>query len=226
LAPAKDPSGTMRVDVLTSDREHPIVPRLEAWVAGVQPEHDARLCFDPSELEGGRVLFLVSCAKIVGPELRSRYDHCLVLHASDLPQGRGWSPHVWELLAGAEHLTLSLLDAEDPVDSGAIWAKLRFPIDRNWLFDEINAALFGAELELMDRALTLIAEGHQPTPQPEEGVTSYPRRRPSDSELDPERPLAELFDQLRLADPVRYPAYFELRGRRYTLELRVAGEDS
>ncbi len=216
----------MRVDVLTSDRQHPIVPRLEAWVASARPDHEARLCFDPSELEGGRVLFLVSCARIVGPELRSRYDHSLVLHASDLPRGRGWSPHVWELLGGAEHLTLSLLDAEEPVDSGAIWAKLQVPIDRSWLFEEINAALFDAELELMDRALSLVADGHQPTPQPEEGSSSYPRRRPSDSEVDPQRPLAELFDQLRLADPIRYPAYFELRGRRYTLELRAAEEES
>ena len=216
----------MIVDVLTSDRTHPIVPQLLEWVADVGSEHDARLCFDVDDLRGGAVLLLVSYSCIVGPTLRAKYDHCLVLHASDLPRGRGWSPHVWELLDGAEHLTLSLISAEDPVDSGAIWAKLRIPIDRSWVFDEINAALFSAELELMSRALVLVAEGHRPDPQAEGQATSYPRRRPSDSELDPERPLTDLFDQLRVADPVRYPAYFEMRGRRYRLLLQPEEEES
>ncbi len=219
------PGAGMTIEVLTSDRDHPVVPQLEAWVADANRGHAARLCYDTSELRGGDVLFLVSCAQIVGPEVRARYAHCLVLHASDLPRGRGWSPHVWELLAGAEHLTLSLLDAQEPVDSGAIWAKLEVPIDRSWLFEEISAALFDAELALMDRALVLIAEGHAPTPQPEEGSTYHRRRRPSDSELDPRRPLAELFDLLRVADPVRYPGFFELRGRRYIVQLKAAEED-
>lgn len=48
---------------------------------------------------------------------------------------------------------------------------------------------------------------------PQKGVASYyRRRRPADSQLDPERTLAEQFDLLRVVDNDRYPAFFEWRG--------------
>ena len=49
--------------------------------------------------------------------------YTLVLHASDLPDGRGWSPHVWDVISGKSSLTLSLINAEDSVDTGHIWKK-------------------------------------------------------------------------------------------------------
>ena len=66
-------------------------------------------------------------------------------------------------------------------------------------------------------------------PSPLEGIeqcgepTSYPRRVPPDSRLDPNRTIAEQFDLLRVADPVRLPAYFLHRGRRFVLVLQPDG---
>lgn len=59
------------------------------------------------------------------------------------------------------------------------------PISDPWLFGEISAVLSDAELGLMGRVLVLLTEGRTPTPQSEEGVTSYPRRGPWDSEPNP-----------------------------------------
>ena len=79
-----------------------------------------------------------------------------------------------------------------------------------------------AELALMDWAL---AHAHEVQPREQHGTPSYYRKRsPADSRIDPERPLAELFDLLRVADPERYPAHFEYRGRRYRLRLEPMGE--
>ena len=56
---------------------------------------------------------------------------------------------------------------------------------------------------------------------PQTGEASYyRRRRPVDSQLDPERTLAEQFDLLRVVDNDRYPAFFEWRGRRYGLLIQ------
>ena len=43
-----------------------------------------------------------------------------MIHASDLPKGRGWSPHIWGLINEAQQITISLLEAVDKVDSGDI----------------------------------------------------------------------------------------------------------
>lgn len=48
----------------------------------------------------------------------------------------------------------------------------------------------------------------------------YSRRRPADSQLDPERSLAEQFNLLRVGDDQSYPAFFHLGGRRYSVQIR------
>lgn len=210
----------MRIDLLCTNPAHPVVPFLLRWVVDRSHEHDLRLIQDESELETGDILYLVSCSQLIGAEDRARYSHVMVLHASDLPVGRGWSPHIWDILAGKEELTLSLLAAEGGVDTGAIWAKRRFAVPRHALHDEINALLFQAELELMDRGIEMVAAGEAPTPQAAEGGSYHPRRTPEDSRLDPTRPLADLFDQIRVADPDRFPAFFEMHGKTYDITLK------
>ena len=40
-----------------------------------------------------------------------------MIHESDLPHGKGWSPIQWQILEGSDSITITLLDAEDKVDS-------------------------------------------------------------------------------------------------------------
>ncbi len=59
--------------------------------------------------------------------------------------------------------------------------------------------------------------------RPQLGQAShYRRRRPADSELDPQRSLAEQLNVLRVVDNQRYPVFVELQGRRYELLIQAA----
>lgn len=210
----------MLIDIFCTDPNHPVVPRLRAWIDARDDDISVRLIHDRSELTRGNILFLVSCSQLIARDDRDRYDHVMVLHASDLPKGRGWSPIVWDILAGKKELTASLLTAEAGVDTGAIWAKQRFRVPKHALHDEIISQLFDAELELMDTGIKMVLSGERPTPQPEGGSSYHQRRRPEDSRLDPTRPLSELFNQIRVADPDRYPAFFDLHGKTFELTIR------
>ena len=171
-------------------------------------------------MTGGDFLFLASCGEIVPSFVRERFRRCLVIHASDLPRDRGWSPHVWAILEGADEITVSLLDAADPVDSGAIWHQERFSLTGTETFDEINSLLFATELRLMDWA---VANCSVATPRQQSGATSYRQRRtPADSRVLPEQTIAEVFDLMRVCDPERFPAFFKFRGACYTLTMRRA----
>jgi methionyl-tRNA formyltransferase len=206
-----------QVSILCSDPRHPVNGHLERWVHERAARCSARVHRDVAELQGGDFLFLVSCQQIVSQAVCSRFRHALVIHASALPQGRGMSPHVWQILEGRTALTVSLLTAEAGLDTGDIWAQREFAVDPGALHDEIHAALFDAELGLMDWALDHCDSA---TPRAQQGEASwYRRRKPADSEIDPARPLAESFDLLRVADPDRYPAYFRLHGRRYRIRI-------
>ena len=207
----------LQVSVLCSDPAHPVNAWLERWLERNRTRADITIHRSKSELSGGDFLFLISCHELIGKDLRDLYRHTLVIHASDLPKGRGWSPMAWEVLSGADTITVSLLNAEDAVDSGDIWEKRSFAVDGTELLSELNDKLFAIELELMDWALDN-CDSAVPTPQSGE-PTHWPRRTPEDSEIDPEKPLAESFDTIRIADPDRFPAFFDLRGARYTIRL-------
>jgi methionyl-tRNA formyltransferase len=168
-------------------------------------------------LRTGDILFLISCHEILDTAARSQYRYALVLHASDLPKGRGWSPFVWQVLEGARRITVSLITAAELVDTGAIWHQLPVELTGLETFEELNTALFRCELALMNWAVEHI-EGR--SPQSQVGTpTYYKRRTPKESELDPDRSLRDQFDILRTADPVRYPAHVVIGGRRYILTL-------
>lgn len=209
----------MDITVICTDRRHPVFAHLERWCRQNSHAHRIDLSDNVDALPGGDILFLISCSKIIGRAIRDTYRHVLVIHASDLPEGRGWSPLVWQLLEGRKDIAVTLLAAEDPVDSGAIWAKRWLHFEGHELIDEINAALFNTELELMDLAVAE-ADTICPKLQDEVGASWYSRRKPEDSRLDPHRTLAEQFNMLRVADSERYPAFFELHGHRYEIILR------
>lgn len=205
------------VVILCSDPHHPVNPWLEAWADRHADRAQIRIERDYRTLVGGDFLFLVSCHQIIRKPVRDLFRHTLVLHASALPRGRGMSPHVWQVLEGCQQLTLSLLNAEDELDSGEIWAQRNIPLSGTELHDEIHALLFAAETELMSWALEHCDHSR---PRQQRGEPSYYRKRtPQDSRIDPTRPLAESFNLLRIADPDRYPAFFEMHGQTYRIRI-------
>ena len=114
-----------------------------------------------------------------------------------------------------------MLEAEDKVDTGAIWSQISFKLEGHELYDEINQRLFAAELELMDFAVSNSGK-IVPRQQPKKDASYYPRRTPADSEIDPRQPLVKSFNLLRVADPQRFPAFFYHQGHKYIIRLEKA----
>lgn len=216
---ASDEGCCLKIDLLCSSQDHPVNPWLATWREDPSQRHDVRVVRSRDELETGDILFLISCTEIIPAKLRALYKHCVVLHASDLPKGRGWSPHVWAILEGARTITVSAVKAEGRVDSGDVWSKKTFCVAADQLWHEINASLFKTEISLIDRVIGMIENGDAPRPQPDEEATYYPRRTPRDSKLDPNLTIAEQFDLMRVSDPDRYPAFFEMHGTLFSISL-------
>lgn len=210
---------SMKISILITDPTHPVVKSLQVWMRDMSTRgHCVLLVHDKAELCGGDILFLVSCSQIIREKERKSYKATLVLHASDLPRGRGWSPHIWSILGGASQITVSLLEASEPVDSGAIWLKTNFTLEGHELLPEINAKLFAAELLLMSQAVEQF-ETIKPIQQVGDPGSYMPKRSVSDSQLDPNKTIAEQFDLLRIVDSQRYPAFFDYRGKRYLIKI-------
>lgn len=214
----------MKITVVCPQPSHPVFPYLARWTERAGDRHEIVLTSRLDEAVGGDVLFLISCDQIVDRIIRSRYQKTLVVHSSDLPEGRGWSPQIWQILEGRSEIVISLLEAEDKVDSGDIWLKETLVFKGHELFDEINEKLYTLWLQMLDFAVDNF-DKIDPQPQPATGVTYYRRRTPEDSELDPKESIESQFDLLRVADPLRYPAFVRLRGHKYEVLLKKVGLD-
>ncbi|MBH0078181.1 formyltransferase family protein [Pseudoalteromonas sp. NZS11] len=209
----------LRVTLICSDKNHPVFKCLEMWKEVNSKKYTIDLFTSINEVSArGDILFLVSCTEIVKTRHRELFDHTLVLHASDLPKNRGWSPHIWAVINGESKIVLSLLEAEDKVDTGRIWKKIDIQLDGTELYDEINKKLFDAELLLLSWACENI---NSVKPQAQDEIASnYLRKRtPEDSELNINQSLKEQFNQLRVCDPERFPAYFYINGCKYKIKV-------
>jgi len=216
--------GGLRITVLSDRRswQNPAISGLlaEAMAAG----HAVRWVHHPRHLVPGDICFLLGCQKIVTAEHRALHMATVVVHASDLPRGRGWSPWTWRVLEGANHLTVSLLAAEDPVDSGNVFLQTEIDLDGTELVGDLRQRIAEATRRLcrqfLDAFPDILAHGRPQAGDP----TWYSRRRPADSELDPAQPLESQFNLLRVADSVDFPAYFRMNGCRYVLRIAHGDE--
>jgi methionyl-tRNA formyltransferase len=189
--------------------------------------HDSTFARSHEEIRSGDVAFYLSCTRITPPEVLALNRLNLVVHASKLPRGRGFSPLVWQVLEGKNSIPLTMIEAAEPVDSGPIHMTSEIQFSGHELNSEMRDVM-GQEIVAM--CLGYIDGAGYPTPVEQVGEpTFYRRRRSSDSRLDPDRTLGEQFDLLRVVDNERYPAFFDFRGRRFVLRIEdvgAAGEQS
>lgn len=198
----------MKIDILFNDKYHPAFHYFEEW-CGV---NNATLVNDRSELKGGDYLFLISCTQILKRE-RELYKQVFVIHESDVPNGRGWSPLAWQVLEGKDHIVITLMEAADSVDAGDVFDKKILILDGTELYGEIHRKCVAVKIELI-----MGSAGNVKTSQT--GEPSYYRRRtPEDSRLDVSKSIESQFDLLRICEP-RFPAFFEHRGCKYEVSIK------
>lgn len=80
----------------------------------------AALVTRQEEVPEGAVAFYLGCLRITPPEVLTRNHRNLVVHASDLPKGRGFSPLTYQIIEGRNRIPVCLRDAATLVDSGPV----------------------------------------------------------------------------------------------------------
>jgi methionyl-tRNA formyltransferase len=190
----------------------------EEWAAA---GHDCQIAHDVSDVEPADFCFCLSFSKLLPALARTQFKNTLVVHESDLPKGRGWAPMTWQILEGSSRIQVTLIEAVDEVDAGPIYLQEWIKLDGT----ELNHEWRKMQAEATHR---LCAEWVKSYPdvlvsaREQNGDPSfYSRRRPEDSRLDVSKPLVDQFDLLRIVDNEDYPAFFELDGKHFILEVNA-----
>lgn len=161
--------------------------------------------------------FLLSYSKVVKIGFLNLNKYNLVVHASNLPEGKGMSPLTWQVLEGKSEIPFCLLEAREKLDSGEIYLKKYLKLDGSELVDELRAKQVEMTFNLVEEFINRFEE-IVPNPQVGEGF-QYERRRPSDSELDLKKTIDEQFNLLRVCDNEAYPAFFIKYGQKYFIRI-------
>ena len=169
----------------------------------------------------GDICFYLSYEKVVKKEILEKFKNNLVVHASDLPRGKGWSPLSWQILERNKDIKITLIEAENKVDSGKIYMQLSKKFNGYELIDELRSSVTDVTLQLCSYFVDKYPEILRKAKAQDDKETFYPRRFPEDSKLDLNKSLKEQFNLLRVVDNNRYPAYFEIDGHKYYLLIKT-----
>ena len=163
----------------------------------------------------GDILCLLSCEKLFKKLNYNSYN--LVVHESDLPNGKGWSPLTWQILEGKNKIPVTLFEASEKVDAGEIYAKEYIELNGNELLPEMKDKQGKTTIKLI---LFFLKNFPLDGKKQVGDTTYYKRRTPNDSKLDINKSIAEQFNLLRICDNDRYPAYFSYMGCEYSLSIK------
>lgn len=207
----------MDIQLITSSANSWIIPYgYELQSRLVKKGHQCDYLIGNDDVQPGDILIFLSYEKIFNK--LSLNKHNLVIHESNLPQGKGMSPLTWQILEGNNKIPVTLLEAAEKVDSGAIYKKSWIEFEGHELLSEIKEKQGLATIELVIWFIDNYPSSS--IGQVQVGMSSfYKRRTPDDSVIDISKPIGEQFNLFRVCDNERYPAYFELNGYKYILKI-------
>jgi methionyl-tRNA formyltransferase len=205
----------MRIQVLCDNPHSWILPHIEELIEELSKHHDAILRHNEEEVTQGDILLLLSCERVFKKLDLNKFN--LVVHESDLPKGKGWSPLTWQILEGRQTIPVTLFEANDKIDSGVIYGQTSIELDGTELVGDLRIKQANATRELI---LSFLSEYPLVNGKEQIGEPSfYPRRRPEHSQLDINKTIGDQVNLLRVCDNERYPAYFINNGVKYILKI-------
>ena len=161
--------------------------------------------------------------KLIKPKYFNRPKHgTFVIHASDLPKGRGWAPVNWAIINGESEIISTSFKIDEGCDTGPYHLKTRIPLLPT---DTIVTAYEKVEKDFLTHLISLITEAltqNKITLYPQEGQpTIYPRRTADDSELDINKTIAEQWNLLRACHNQDYPAFFKIHNKKIIITYEI-----
>jgi methionyl-tRNA formyltransferase len=137
---------------------------------------------------------VVAFGEILRPHLLAELDF-VNLHFSLLPRWRGAAPVERAIMAGDEVTGVCLMQIEEGLDTGAVYARVEVPIGPETTAAELRSELVLAGTELL---ITQLARGLS-TPTPQEGEVTIARKVNSqDLRIDWSRPAVEIHRLIRV----------------------------
>jgi len=165
------------------------------------------------------IVFVIGYTKILKKNFLKNNKLTLIIHESNLPKGKGFSPVQWQLIKGKTKLTICLVEASHGVrvDSGRIYLKSNFKIPETSLLPEIRKYQFLATINIIKKFLKIYPNIY---PKKQRGQSTYFKKRTLlDNEININKSIKKNFNLMRIADNDRYPSYFWFKNKKFIIKI-------
>jgi len=207
----------VKITILVDNEKSWFLSYAENLVKLLSKHHKVSLVNRYSRIKPGDCLFLLSCLKILPKHILKLNKNNIVIHGSDLPKGRGFSPIIWQILENKKKIVLTLFEANSKFDTGKFYFKDSIRLRGDELLDETHRIVGN---KIIHMAFKFIKERHSLIAKEQIGKPTYLRKRTENDDLLPvNESIAHIFDRLRVVDNRLYPAYFFFRGFKYILKI-------
>lgn len=173
--------------------------------------------FEKKKVRNFDIVFLLGYTKKVSNNFLKKNNLTLVVHESDLPNGRGFSPIQWQLLEGKSEIIISLIEVTEDLDRGDIFIQSKMRFNGTELYEEIRNKQAKATKKIINNFLNKFPKF---TKKKQYGKGSiYPKRKPYNSQLNFKKSIEENFNLLRIGNNDSWPSFFIHKGIKYILKI-------
>lgn len=163
------------------------------------------------------ILFILSYFRIIPYEFIKNNKHNIVVHESNLPKGKGWSPLFWQILNNKNYIPIVLFEATKEIDAGPIYLREKIKLDGSELYKDIRKKQANKTINI---CLRFLKNYSKLKPVEQKGIASfYKKRTPLDSQLNENHSIKKQFNLLRIVDNKNFPAFFYHKGEKYILKI-------
>ena len=163
------------------------------------------------------ILFILNYTKIINSKVLDKIRLPIVIHASDLPRGKGFAPLIWQVLENKKNIKVTMIKAVKKVDSGPVILKDILKLNGTELYEELRKKLSNIIIRLINKLLI-----NYPNIKfiPQKGnATFYKKRTPENSKININKSIKSQFNLLRTCNNEKWPAFFYFKKKKYIIKI-------
>lgn len=208
----------MKIAILTSPNQW-FIPYAEKLNQLIK---NSKLFFNHVEISNFDIVFILSYHKIIDKKFLKQNRYNIIIHESNLPQGKGWAPLFHQIIEGKNEITFSLFEADEKIDNGDIYLQKILKLNGLELYEELRKKQAQLTIDMCLDFLKLYPNIQAKRQKGQESF--YPKRSPKDSELDINKSLKEQFNLLRIVNNEEFPAFFYKDGKKFIIKIYQESE--
>ena len=178
---------------------------------------DLKISYEIEKKSNIDLLFVIGYTKKINPRELKKYKNKLIIHESNLPNGRGFSPIKNQILKKIYKIKCCLIECIDKIDGGDIYEKDYLIVNKNDLYDDIRLKQFKITIKLINKLLKKYPniKGKKQIGKP----SYFKRLNEKSDQIDISKNIVSLFDLLRSTDYTKHQNYFFINNKKYFIRI-------